>query len=59
MESYKVKIRETYEYIVEVKANSNTEALKKAKKIYDEDYEEYSFLADSTTLENIDYSLVK
>lgn len=32
METYKVKIQETYEYVVEVKANNGPDALKKAKK---------------------------
>ena len=61
METYKVKIREIYEHVVEVKANSSTEALKKAKKIYEEDYEKegYTFVADATTLEKTDYCLIK
>lgn len=59
METYKVKIQETYEYVVEVKANDGTDALKKAKKIYEEDYEDYPFVADATTLEKTDYIVVK
>ncbi len=59
MGNYKVKIQETYEYEVEVKANDGTDALKKAKKIYEEDYKDYHFVADATTLEKTDYIVVK
>jgi len=61
METYKVKIRETYSYVVEVEANGSTEAFNKVKKIYKDDYEkdEYTFVADATTLEKIDYCLIK
>ena len=61
METYKVKIQETYSYVVEVEANGSTEAFKKAKKIYKEDYEKegYTFVADATTLEKTNYCLIE
>lgn len=61
METYKVKIKEIYSYVVEVNAEGSTEAFNKVKKIYEEDYEKegYSFVADATTLEKTEYCLIK
>lgn len=61
METYKVKIKEVYSYVVEVKADGSTEAFNKAKKIYEENYEKegYTFVADATTLEKTEYCLIK
>lgn len=59
MDKFKVKITEMYCYEVEVDAKDKKEALKKAKKIYEEDYEKegYCFLADSATLEATKYKV--
>lgn len=55
MKKFNVKITELYSYNIEILANSKKEALEKAKKCYEEDYEEYGFVADSTTLETTKY----
>lgn len=46
MKKFNVKITELYSYNIEILANSKKEALEKAKKCYEEDYEEYGFVAD-------------
>lgn len=58
MNKFKVKITETYCYEIEVEGNNSKEALKNAKKIYEENYEDYNFVADSITLENTKYELL-
>nr|WP_172688262.1 hypothetical protein [Clostridium botulinum] len=57
MGNFKIKITEIYSYEIEVEAESKSEALKNAKKIYEEDYENYNFVADSTTLETTKYKV--
>jgi len=52
--SIKVLIKETYVYELEIEADSNRQAIKKAKEIYESDltgkYIEYRFTADADSL---------
>lgn len=57
MDKFKIKITEMYSYEIEVEAENKREALKDAKKIYEANYEDYHFVADSTTLEKTRYTV--
>lgn len=57
MDKFKIKITEMYSYEIEVEAENKREALKNAKKIYEANYEDYHFVADSTTLEKTRYTV--
>lgn len=59
MKKFNVKITELYSYNIEILANSKKEALEKARKCYEEDFEKegYCFVADATTLESTKYKV--
>ena len=53
MKDYRIKITETYAYEVEVKANSQKEAIQKAKEHYENAKDGYAGVADGTTFESV------
>lgn len=56
---YNIKVMETYCYNIDVKADSEKEALQKAKTSYENADLEGVFVADATTIENTKFKIVK
>lgn len=61
METYKIKVTETYVYNIEIEANDEKDALIKAKIAYKNNDSEFDgvFCADTTSFENVKFKILK